>query len=147
MQGDYRRQLSCQIWSLQGQLISRSESAPQKLLTDPHDGFTEAEVDGVRWRVFAVVNQKLNVRVLVGDSMEIRDRLVADVVKGQLVPAVAILPILAILIWLSVGKGLGPLNRIATLLGQRSAEELHALKRKTHLAKSSRSSIRSIHFF
>lgn len=130
MQEDYRRQLSCQIWSLQGQLISRSESAPQKSLTDTHDGFTEAEVDGVRWRVFAVVNQKLNVRVLVGDSMEIRDRLVADVVKGQLVLTVAILPVLAILIWLSVGKGLGPLNRIATLLGQRSAEELHALEEK-----------------
>lgn len=126
--GDYLRQLSCQIWSLQGKLISRSESAPQQSLTDTHDGFTETVVAGVRWRVFAVVNPKLNVRVLVGDSIEIRDRLVADVVKGQLVPALAILPVLAILIWLSVGKGLGPLSRIAALLGQRSAEELHAIE-------------------
>ena len=87
LQGDYRRQLSCQIWSLQGQLVSRSESAPHESLTDSRDGFSETSVDGVRWRVFAVVNPELNLRVLIGDSLEIRDRLVADVVKGQLVPA------------------------------------------------------------
>jgi two-component system, OmpR family, sensor histidine kinase QseC len=127
LQEDYRRQLSCQIWSLQGQLVSRSESAPRESLTDNRDGFSETIVDGVRWRVFAVVNPNLNARVLVGDSLEIRDRLVADVVKGQLVPAVAILPILAVLIWLSVGQGLGPLNRIAMSLGLRSADELHPL--------------------
>ncbi len=130
VQGDYRRQLSCQIWSLQGQLMSRSESAPRQSLTDNRDGFTETVVDGTRWRVFAIVNPSLNVRVLVGDSLEIRNRLVADVVKGQLIPAVAILPVLAILIWLSVGKGLGPLNRIATSLGQRSADELHPLEQR-----------------
>lgn len=130
VQGDYRRQLSCQIWSLQGQLVSRSESAPRQSLTDNRDGFTETVVDGVRWRVFAIVNPILNVRVLVGDSLEIRNKLVADVVTGQLVPAVAVLPIIAILIWLSVGKGLGPLKRMATSLSQRSADELHPLEQK-----------------
>lgn len=130
LQGDYRRQLSCQIWSLQGQLVSRSESAPHESLTDSRDGFSETSVDGVRWRVFAVVNPELNLRVLIGDSLEIRDRLVADVVKGQLVPALAILPILAVLIWLSVGQGLGPLKRIAMSLGLRSADELHAIENR-----------------
>ena len=126
-QGDYRRQLSCQIWSLEGRLVSRSESAPRISLSDHQDGFSETLVDGARWRVYAVVNPTLNVRVLVGDSLEIRDRLVADVVKGQLFPAVAILPVLALLIWLSVAQGLRPLNRIASLIAGRSADELHAI--------------------
>lgn len=128
--GDYRRQLSCQIWSLEGKLVSRSESAPLQSLSNDQEGFSQTIVDGVKWRVFAVVNPSLNVRVLVGDSVEIRDRLVADVVKGQLVPAVAILPVLALLIWLSVAHGLGPLDRIAISLGMRSAEELHAIEQK-----------------
>ena len=33
-EGDYSRQLSCQIWSLQGDLVSRSESAPNTSLAD-----------------------------------------------------------------------------------------------------------------
>ncbi|MFN7009878.1 MAG: ATP-binding protein [Allorhizobium sp.] len=125
--GDYNRQLSCQIWSLQGDLVSRSESAPDTSLADHQTGFAEKLVDGERWRVYAVVNPELGVRVLVGDSLEIRERLVGDVIKGQLVPALAILPILAGLIWLSVGRGLSPLRQVAEALSLRSADELHAV--------------------
>ncbi len=127
-QGDgYSRQLSCQIWSLQGTLVSRSESAPATSLADHREGFAETEINGERWRVFAVINPTLGVRVLVGDSLEIRERLVGDVIKGLLLPALVILPMLALLIWLSVGRGLAPLNRIAASLSSRSAIELHPL--------------------
>ena len=127
VEGDYNRQLSCQIWSLQGTLVSRSESAPATSLADHREGFAETEINGERWRVFAVINPTLGVRVLVGDSLEIRERLVGDVIKGLLLPALAILPLLALLIWLSVGRGLAPLNRIAASLSSRSATELHPL--------------------
>ncbi|KEQ05401.1 ATP-binding protein [Pseudorhizobium pelagicum] len=121
----YSRQLSCQIWSLQGSLVSRSESAPATSLASHMNGFEETEIDGERWRVYAVVNPSLGVRVLVGDSLEIRERLIGDVIKGLLLPGIAILPILAALIWLSVGRGLAPLTRIAEGLAGRSASELH----------------------
>jgi two-component system sensor histidine kinase QseC len=123
--GSYSRQLSCQIWSLQGSLVGRSQSAPQKSLASHTSGFEETEIDGERWRVYAVVNPKLGVRVLVGDSLEIRERLIGDVVKGLLLPALVILPVLAALIWFSVGRGLAPLTRIAEALIGRSASELH----------------------
>jgi two-component system, OmpR family, sensor histidine kinase QseC len=123
----YSRQLSCQIWSLRGDLVSRSESAPSTSLADHESGFAEKLINGERWRVYAVVNSKLGVRVLVGDSIAIRQRLVGDVIKGQLVPALAILPILAGLIWLSVGRGLTPLRHIAETLSRRRADELHAV--------------------
>ncbi|MBW8283633.1 MAG: sensor histidine kinase N-terminal domain-containing protein [Rhizobium sp.] len=126
-EGGYSRQLSCQIWSLQGTLVSRSESAPATSLADHREGFSETEINGERWRVFAVINPTLGVRVLVGDSLEIRERLVGDVIKGLLLPALVILPLLALLIWLSVGRGLAPLNRIAASLSSRSATELHPL--------------------
>lgn len=123
--GSYSRQLSCQIWSLQGSLVSRSDSAPATSLASHTNGFEETEIDGERWRVYAVVNPSLGVRVLVGDSLEIRERLIGDDIKGLLVPGIAILPVLAALIWLSVGGGLAPLTRIAEGLASRSASELH----------------------
>ena len=123
--GSYSRQLSCQIWSLDGDLVGRSESAPQASLAAHKDGFQETDIDGERWRVYAVVNPKLGVRVLVGDSLKIRERLIGDVVKGLLLPALAMLPVLASLIWFSVGRGLAPLARIAEGLSGRSASELH----------------------
>ncbi|OHV79248.1 ATP-binding protein [Rhizobium sp. LCM 4573] len=125
---NYNRQLSCQIWSLEGRLVSRSESAPAISLANHSDGFEETVINGERWRVYAVVNKTLGVRVLVGDSLEIRDGLVDDVVKGQLIPALAILPLLAALIWFSVDRGLAPLNRIANALSGRSADTLHPIE-------------------
>ncbi|MCZ4088785.1 ATP-binding protein [Sinorhizobium psoraleae] len=127
-EGDYSRQLSCQIWSLQDQLVSRSDSAPKTSLADHDNGFQETTINGERWRVYAVVNSTLGVRVLVGDSLKMRDRLVGEVVKGQLLPALAILPLLAALIWFSVDRGLAPLNRIANALSDRTADGLHPIE-------------------
>ncbi len=123
----YDRQLSCQIWGFDGTLVGRSESAPGQPLTAAKSGFSETTIDGETWRVYAVANPELGIRVLVGDNLYVRDRLVADVIRGLAFPALLILPVLAALLWLSVGKGLAPLAAIASALGVRRASDLSAL--------------------
>lgn len=123
----YDRQLSCQIWALDGTLVGRSVAAPATPLSDQRDGFSETEVAGETWRVYAVVNNDVAVRVLVGDNMRVRDQLVAHVISGLVLPALLILPILAALTWLSVRQGLAPLNRMASTLETRPASDLSAL--------------------
>lgn len=127
MHASYDRQLSCQIWALDGTLVGRSDAAPATPLSDAKDGFSETLVGGETWRVYAVANNDLGMRVLVGDNMRVRDRLVADVIQGLALPALLILPILAGLIWLSVRKGLAPLNEMAGALATRPASDLSAL--------------------
>lgn len=126
-QADYVHQLSCQIWALDGTLVGLSGSAPQQPLTQAEAGFSQSMVDGVEWRVYSVVNRDLGVRVMIGDSMQVRDRLVNDVTAGLLVPAALILPLLAGLIWISVGRGLVPLDRMARSLATRQATDLSPL--------------------
>lgn len=123
----YERQLSCQIWALDGTLVGRSDGAPSAPLTEGRSGFSETNIDGELWRVYAVENKDLGMRVLVGDHLHVRDRLVGDVIKGLLLPASLIMPILAGLIWLSVRKGLAPLSQMATTLGRRDASDLSPL--------------------
>lgn len=126
-QADYVRQLSCQIWALDGTLVGQSGSAPRQPLTEGDAGFSQSIVDGVEWRVYSVVNTDLGVRVMIGDSMQVRDRLVNDVTAGLLLPAALILPLLAGLIWVSVGRGLVPLDRMAKTLATRLATDLSPL--------------------
>ena len=123
----YERQLSCQIWSLTGSLIAKSDGAPATRLTDHGDGFSERLVDGDTWRVYAVENAVLGVQVLVGDNLDIRARLVRDVVKGLLLPMALIVPALGALIWFGVGRGMRPLDDLAEGLRLRKAEDLHPL--------------------
>ncbi len=120
----YSHRLSCQIWSLDGHLVGQSSSAPADRLTQADSGFSTDIVDGEIWRVYSVVNEQLGVRVMVGDSQTVRDRLVRDVTTGLLVPAVLILPFLAALIWLSLRGGLMPLERLTKSLTRRNASDL-----------------------
>lgn len=124
----YNRQLSCQIWSLEGNLISKSDGAPEQKLSDQTDGFSEATLDGELWRVYTVNNPETGVRVMVGDRIHFRDQLVNNMIKGLLLPALLILPMLAGLIWLSVGRGLAPLRKIADNLSNRDASDFSPLE-------------------
>ncbi len=124
----YNRQLSCQIWSLDGVMVGRSNGAPDAVLTDAAaEGYSRSTVDGEPWHVYSVINRDLGVRVMVGDSLAVRDRLVRDVLAGLLLPVAMILPILALLIWVSVARGLAPLDRLAATLRARSPSDLSPL--------------------
>src|SRR5690606_29960205 len=124
---DYARQLICQVWGFDGQLKSESDGAPSGQLAR-QEGFSEREADGEVWRVYTHVDREMGVRVMVGDARSIRERLVHDVAMGLLAPAMLILPLLAVLIWLAVRGGLAPLDRLTQALSRRPATDLSPLR-------------------
>lgn len=120
----YDRQLSCQIWSLDGALIGRSDGAPGSRLTTAAAGFSETVIEGERWRVYAVENREAGVRVLVGDNLGMRDHLVQSVIAGLIAPAGLGLLAMAALIWMSVGRGLAPIRSVTRAIAARDADDL-----------------------
>ena len=125
--GSYSRQLSCQIWSLDGRLIGRSSEAPAAPLTTEASGFSERNIDGERWRVYSLADPRRGIRVLVGDNLSVRKRLIADLMTGLLLPSLLGIIGLALLIWAAVGKGLSPLREIAHKLRHRDPGDLAPL--------------------
>ncbi|MDE1566973.1 ATP-binding protein [Aquabacter sp. P-9] len=120
----HERQLSCQIWSLDGRLLARSAGAPEEALSAPVQGFSSRVVNGEEWRVFTITDAQKGVRVMVGDRVGLRDRLVRDLIAGLLAPAVLIAPLLALLIWASLTRGLSPLSRLAGEIAARDGEDM-----------------------
>lgn len=123
---NYSNQLSCQIWSLDGELVGASASAPAGRLTD-EVGFSTRVINGETWRIYSQHNNRLGVRVMVGDRVDMRHRLVRDMIEGLLTPAAIIAPVLALLIWLGVTRGLAPLQNLADSLRSRSPLDLTPL--------------------
>ncbi|PZX12805.1 two-component system sensor histidine kinase QseC [Palleronia aestuarii] len=124
----YSHQLSCQIWSLSGTLIGQSGGAPPGRLTDAVDqGYSYSTINGERWRVYSIVNERIGARVMVGDSVAVRDRLVRDVIEGFVLPAAVVLPILAVIILIGVASGLRPLDRLAQVLRARQPTDFSPL--------------------
>jgi two-component system, OmpR family, sensor histidine kinase QseC len=120
----YERQLSCQIWSLDGRLVARSSGAPNESLSDSRTGFSERVIKGETWRVFTAEDPVKNVRVLVGDRLMLRETFVTDIMKGLVAPMIFTIPLLAFLIWASLGRGFRPLHRLADDLKRRNADDM-----------------------
>lgn len=120
----YERQLSCQIWSFDGRLLARSSGAPTDALTGEAAGFSNREVNGETWRVYTIEDPARGARVVVGDRIGLRDRLVLDLVAGLAAPALFGMPLLGLLIWLSLGRGLRPLSRAAEEIAARDGDDM-----------------------
>jgi two-component system sensor histidine kinase QseC len=119
----YGRQLSCQIWTLDGRLVGRSGSAPDAPLSAGRSGFSERTIEGEQWRVYTLVEPEVGLRVLVGDNLKVRHNLIGDVMTGLLLPALVGIAALAALLWSAVGQGLSPLRRVARELAGRDPAE------------------------
>jgi two-component system, OmpR family, sensor histidine kinase QseC len=120
----YERQLSCQIWSLDGQLVAKSSGAPATKFSDTRAGFSERKIDGETWRVYTIEDHAKGIRVLVGDRLSLRDHFVAELIKGLLAPMLLIIPLLGFLIWASLDRGLRPLRVMAERLKARDADDM-----------------------
>lgn len=126
--GTYGRYLSCQIWSLDGQLVGSSTGAPDIKMSGTSTGFSNEMVSGELWRVYAIVDEAKSVRIIVADRLGLRDRLVSDLVKGLIAPVILILPLLGLLIWVSLGRGLRPLHELADKVRQKDADDMRPLE-------------------
>lgn len=124
----YSRQLSCQIWTLDGRLVGRSSGAPSEALADGKSGFSERVISGETWRVYTIANPARQIRVSVGDNLRVRQHLIGDLMLGLLAPAIAGLVALAVLIWAAVGAGLAPLREVARVLAGRDPSDFTALQ-------------------
>ena len=128
---NYERQLSCQIWSLDGRLVARSSGAPDESLSDKRAGFSQRLIKGETWRVYTVEDTAKGVRVFVGDRLGLREHLVGEIIKGLLAPLLLTIPLLGLLIWASLSRGLRPLQALARELGHRNADDMRPVETGT----------------
>ena len=117
-------ELACQIWSINGELVGRSTHAPAMALTSAASGFSDQDIGGTRWRVYAHEDHARGLRVLVGDSIDRREALVRGLVYGLAIPGVVVFFIVSGLFWLALSKGLGPLHRLTHAVASRDPDEL-----------------------
>ena len=116
--------LVVQIWDRNGLQLYFSHPA-SKLPQRAELGFSTVDTPRGSWRVFSALEQ--NNVVQVAQPMSVRQDLAARMALRALVPPLLLLPVLGILIWLTVGRGLRPLERVASALGRRTPDSLDAL--------------------
>ncbi|MDN7139021.1 sensor histidine kinase N-terminal domain-containing protein [Pseudomonas sp. JQ170] len=117
--------MACQVSSLRGEIIARNHSNDQ-VLNDDRSGFRDQTIDDARWRTFTYYRG--DVRITTADRHQEREALNRSILLAASAPVlVALLGSLGLL-WIGVGKGLAPLNRMRDALRRRSPDALEPLQ-------------------
>lgn len=123
----YELKLAFQVWDQHGNLVLRSPNTPLEPLSDIEQGYSDKYVGNTQWRVFGLWNQQRTYRVLTAERHDVRMELVQKIIQRLLLPFLLLLPILAWLLWIAVGRGLQPLNRVAEEVASRHSQHLDQL--------------------
>jgi two-component system OmpR family sensor kinase len=109
--------LVVQIWDRNGVQLYLSQ--PRRELPQYAQlGFTTIHTGEGEWRVFSTFDGSQVVQV--AQPMSARRELAASMALRTIVPLAAALPVLALLIWLIIARGLKPLDRVAAAVARRS---------------------------
>lgn len=121
----YEEKLAFQVWKGTA-LLMRSPNAPAIPMA-MDTGYSDQVIDADAWRVFGLPSAQLDVRIFVGESYAVRNELIYDTLRNVLLPVLFALPLLAILTWGGVRRGLRPMDRVARDIAQRSPTQLQPI--------------------
>ena len=123
----YSRRVAFQVWEEGRVLRLHSANAPARPLADRAQGFSDSVIDGDRWRVFSTWDDSGKNLIHVAERTEVRDELARGIAGNLLEPLLFSLPLLALLLWVAVARGLRPLVRLAGEVAQREPDSLAPL--------------------
>lgn len=115
----YQQEIDFQIWTADGRLAVRSSNAPNTPLTDEDEVYGDKIISGVKWRVYSLSNEDKTLRVQVGERFDKRSDLSNTISIRLLASFGIILPLLAILIFITVGRAMQPLRDVAKQIKDR----------------------------
>ncbi len=121
----YEHKIAFQIFDLEGGLLVKSTQAPQLPLSLSRGKFENRHIGDQTWRTFSLTHTQATIHV--GELTEVRHEVVEEVTEYLFEYALFSLPLLALLIWWSVHKGLGPISRITHDLAQRDSKHLQSI--------------------
>lgn len=124
----YSRSVAFQVWQQGKQLRLHSANAPQQHLATVEQGFSDNSIAGERWRVFSSWDDAHEYLVQVAERTEVRDELAQGIAGNLLLPLLVSLPLLALLLWLAVTRGLRPLLALTRDIEQRDPGNLAPLE-------------------
>lgn len=110
----YEKKIAFQFISDQGQVLLRSINAPEQpmrenSLSQPPLGFRNVTIKGEVWRVFSIRDSNHHHLLQVGERQDLRQELATMVSKRLITPGLVALPVLSLLVWLAIGRGLAPI--------------------------------------
>ena len=124
---EYERKVLFQVLQ-HGEIVFESMQSQLQLNSIPNQGFSRLTVGGFDWYLYAL--QEKDLTYIVGERADIRAELARDMLMGYLVPISIGLPMMLLLVFWVVNKGLLPLKQLANQIRHRDVTNLTPILNK-----------------
>ncbi|MGE6793465.1 ATP-binding protein [Pseudomonas guineae] len=100
---------------------------PLSSLAERLVGYHTVALEDYHWRLFMLHDRADHHLILIAEREDVRGELATKIALRSLLPDLIGLPLLALLVWLAIGWGLRPLQRMAELIKSRAPDNLAPL--------------------
>lgn len=114
--------MAFQVWR-GDQLLLRSTNTPSEAISEFKESFDENNFNGQRWRTYVWQERESQRWFMVAEPLSKRVELAEEVALSSLTPMVLATPILALLIALTISRGLAPLKHLSRLLQSKQGND------------------------
>jgi two-component system sensor histidine kinase QseC len=115
--------LAFQVWQ-NNELLAASANAPRVALHEFADGYDYANFNSYRWRTLSRFDQVHEKWVFIAERMDLRFVLAENVVLQSVGPLLLGIPLVGLLVWAFVSRGLAPLRKLSSVLKAKPANDL-----------------------
>jgi two-component system sensor histidine kinase QseC len=123
----YESRIAFRVLNQANAVLLQSDSFPDTQPTPLNPGFGDLTIDKNRWRYFVLYDPNLKISLEVTQHYQPREELIADIVFNSFIPFLIILPVMTILIWMGIGRGLQPLKTTASDISNRTPANLQSI--------------------
>ncbi len=118
--------MELQITRSDGTIVARSPESPAVAIAGD-DGYSRVKVEGRSWRSFVLTAPAGGLRIQVLQQQSLRNEEALEIAVKTVAPLGVMIPVLLLLIYLAVRRGLQPLEAITAEVALRSPENLQAV--------------------
>ncbi len=118
----FEKKIAFQIWKNE-KLLLRSLTAPEQRMSDT-PGYSDKDFGGHHWRVFLLTGAISHRQIYTAERYDVRDELIRDTTLDVVLPLTFALPLSLLTIWLTIGRSLLPVIRIADNVSKLSPQHL-----------------------
>jgi two-component system sensor histidine kinase QseC len=117
-----------QVWDKQGHLVLSSGAKIGISLKNMPSGFTDKVIHENDWRIYAMVDQKSQAKVVVAELYNLRRELADDIARSNANILLITYPVFGILVWFSINIALRSVTRVTNEISSRASTFLEPVQ-------------------
>ncbi len=122
------KNLLFQVWSKDRELVLYTTNMIVEPLIDVPLGFSDRQIEGNNWRVYAGYDSLGKVKIIVAELYDIRNKLADDITRSNAYILLVTYPLFGMLVWIIVGLSLRSVTRVTREISNRASTYLEPVE-------------------